>query len=285
MVLTSREVTEAVAKLGVTQGDSVLVHSSFKSLGETENGAETVISGLRNAVGKTGTVIFPTLCQKDWEHVYENWSPDAESDIGYLTNYFRKLPEAKRSNQATHSVAAIGAQATYLTETHGNTGLRYGIFGDTPFAADSPWEKMYHMNTKVLFIGVGIRKCTFRHYVEYCFMEQRLQQAEKRSDYAALKAQVWHYDKWNDGGVWPHIDSEYVEKVLEAKHQVQRVHCGNAIIMAVSAVDFVDCARELLEKRDIRVFAIDDTLWDVQQTQDWLNIIEQGGNNNESTSL
>lgn len=269
-MVTKQDVIQAAKTLGIENGDVILIHSSFKSLGEVENGADTVVSGFREAVGETGTVVFPTLCQKDWEHVYENWNIDAESDVGYLTNYFRKLPEAKRSNQATHSVAAIGCKAAYLTQTHGQSGLRYGIFGDTPFAADSPWEKMYRMNAKVLFIGVGIRKCTFRHYAEYCFMEERLKNISQRPDYEALKAQVWHYDRWNDRGVWPHVDSEYVEKVLEQEHKIKRVPCGEAVIMAVSSADFVNKARHLLEVRDINVFAVDKKMWDVQQTLDWL---------------
>ena len=177
-MLTEKQMVNDLKKLGLCEGDSVIIHSSFKSLGEVEGGAETVVNAFRKAVGESGTVIFPTLCKDDWEHIYENWNLDAPSFVGYLTNYFRKLPGAFRSNQATHSVAAMGKDAEYITKTHGESGLRYGMFGDTPFAADSPWEKMYKMNTKIVFLGVSSIKCTFRHYVEYCFIDECLKLME-----------------------------------------------------------------------------------------------------------
>ena len=121
-MVTIRDMKDALASLGVVEGDILITHSSFKSLGPCEDGAATVIGGILEALGEDGTAVFPTLCQKDWNNVYKNWHLDAESDVGYLTNYFRKLPGARRSNQATHSVAALGAKAEYLTATHGQSG-------------------------------------------------------------------------------------------------------------------------------------------------------------------
>ena len=253
-MLTARNIKLALNRLGVCEGDSIITHSSFKSLGPLENGAQTVIDGMQAAVGKEGTVIFPTLCQKDWPHVYDNWSMDAPSDVGYLTNYFRNLPGVKRSNQATHSVAAIGKYADYITETHGISGKRHGIFGDTPFAADSPWEKMYQLDTKVIFLGVGIRKCTFRHYAEYCVIEDYLKRAENSPKYAEIKDKVWAYEKdgkyiWDEQGVWPHVDNEFVGTVLAAEGKIKRTSIADTEIMLISAKDFVDKVKELLYLR------------------------------------
>ncbi|MBR5543006.1 MAG: AAC(3) family N-acetyltransferase [Oscillospiraceae bacterium] len=274
-MVTSQQVREALIKLGIKEGDSILTHSSFKSLGETENGAATVVEGMKLAVGEDGTVLFPTLCQKDWPNVYKNWNMDAESDVGYLTNYFRKLPEALRSNQATHSVAAIGKKAAYVTETHGETGRRYGIFGDTPFSADSPWEKMYHIDTKVVFLGVGIRKCTFRHFAEYCFMEDCLKRAEGSSEYDRLKGQVWCYENWDAAGVWPHLDSEYIQTVMEKRGMVHKATCGNAELLMVSSEDFVDISMELLKNKEKKALLENHDIWTVQTFIDWVEEIEK----------
>ncbi|MBR5157456.1 MAG: AAC(3) family N-acetyltransferase [Clostridia bacterium] len=274
-MLTVQEVTESLKRLGINNGDAILIHSSFKSLGETENGADTVIKGMQKAVGENGTVVFPTLCQDDWEHVYENWTLDSKSDVGYLTNYFRTLPGVYRSNQATHSVAAMGKMAEYITKTHGQSGQRYGIFGDTPFSADSPWEKMYNLDTKVIFVGVGIRKCTFRHYAEYCFIEKYLKRAEKSAKYEQLKRQVWHYDYWDEAGVWPHVNSEYVQKVLESQGKIYKSVCGNAELLMVSSKDFVNTVFDLLEKKDISVFSENHKIWNVEKTMKWLKEIEE----------
>ncbi len=273
-MVTVEDVQRAMQELGIREGDSVVVHSSFKSLGEVENGADTVITGLLRTVGESGTVIFPTLCQEDWEHVYENWHLDAESHVGYLTNYFRKLPEARRSNQATHSVAAIGKHAAYITETHGESGLRHGIYGDTPFAADSPWEKMYQLNTKVVFIGCWVRSCTMRHLAEYQFMEKMQKKAAQKPNGQELIDRVWCYERWNDRGVWWHVESLYVEKLLAEQGKAKYTTCGNAKLLLVPSKNFVDISTELMENRDMNGFQPKCEYWDPQETIDWLKEVD-----------
>jgi aminoglycoside 3-N-acetyltransferase len=270
-MVTREDFYNALRKLGVAEGDSLLTHSSFKSLGCVENGAEDIVGAMFDAVGEEGTVVFPTLCQLDWEHIYENWHPDAKSDVGYLTNYFRKLPGAYRSNQATHSVAAKGKYGKYITETHGVSGKRYGIFGETPFSADSPWEKMYEMNTKILFLGVGIRKCTFRHYVEYCFMEKNMKRVEKSAKYDLVKSKVQSYGR---KGVWAQVLSDYVKTVLDERGQVKYGKCGDADLILVNAKDFVDCTMQLLDKRSLDVLANSD-IWKKEDTVLWLELIDK----------
>ena len=273
-MITWKDVTQAMRELGVCEGDSIIVHSSFKSLGETENGADTVITGLLNAVGPEGTVVFPTLCDKDWPNIYKNWHMDAESYVGYLTNYFRKLPGALRSNQATHSVAAMGKHAKYITETHGETGLRHGIYGDTPFSVDSPWEKMYQMNTKVVFIGVNLRKCTMRHLAEYQFMDIYQKKAAKKPNGQELIDRVWCYERWDDRGAWWHIKSLYLEELLAAEGKILKTQCGNAEITLVTSQDFVNLAHELMNKRDLNAFFVDGDGWNPQDTLDWLEEVD-----------
>lgn len=269
-MVTWQDVRRAAEEVGIKEGDTLLVHSSFKSLGETENGADTVIRGLQAALGESGTLIFPTLCQNDWPHVYENWHPDAPSDVGYLSNYFRKLPEALRSDQATHSVAAIGPKAAYITQTHGKTGLRHGIYGDTPFAADSPWDKMYELNTKTLFIGCWLRACTFRHLAEYRFMDTYQQLAAKSPKAKELLDRIWCYERYDDHGVWWQVDSLYVEELLAEQGKAKYTTCGNAKLSLIPSKDFVDIATDLMENRDLRGFQPKNEYWDPQETMDWL---------------
>ena len=255
-MVTRENVRDAYRALGVCPGDIVLTHSSFKSLGPCEEGAATVIGGILDAVGEEGTVVFPTLCQKDWENVYKNWSLDAPSDVGYLTNYFRTLPGALRSNQATHSVAAMGKHAQYLTATHGESGRRYGTYGDTPFSADSPWQKMYDMGAKVVFLGCAVRACTFRHFAEYVLMEEYLKKAEGHPEFEELKAAVWKYETYSDGGIWPHSVAPYIVEVMESEDpaKVRRVKCGDAELIMIEARDFVDTDIRLLRAHDEKAF-------------------------------
>lgn len=251
------------------------MHSSFKSLGETENGADTIIKGLLAALGEEGTLIFPTLCSNDWENIYKNWHMDAPSDVGYLSNYFRKLPGALRSNQATHSVAAIGKDAVYFTKTHGLSGLRYGIFGDTPFAEDSPWEKMLQKNTKMMFLGCSFISCTMRHLAEYQYIDKYLKKAEKSPKYEELKARLWCYDRWNEGGIWYHIGNENLEPILKELGVMRYTTCGNATVRLVAAQDFVKLCYEDMDARNKDTFFMPEGCgWDPQDMFDWLTEID-----------
>lgn len=196
--------------------------------------------------------MLPTLCSQDWSNLYKNWTPDTPSDVGYLTNYFRQLPQARRSHQPTHSVAAIGKDSKYLTQTHGQSGRRFGVYGNTPFSKDSPWEKMYKGNAKMIFLGVPITKCTLRHYVEYCFMNDQLdlakEKAQSREKYDEIKQRVWHFT--SGGGVWPHINTLYVLERLEEQGKSRRAQCGEAELLMVEAQDFFHMAYSLLEQRE-----------------------------------
>ena len=70
-MLTEKDVAQAFSELGIKEGDTVLIHSSLKSLGPLENGPETVIRGIESLIGKEGTLVMPTLISVDFENAYK----------------------------------------------------------------------------------------------------------------------------------------------------------------------------------------------------------------------
>lgn len=246
-MFTKNELMEDIKTIGITKGDIVIVHSSFKSLGELEYGAKTVVDAIFEVIGEDGTLVFPTLCQNDWKNVYRNWHLDAPSDVGYLTNYFRKLPGALRSNQATHSVAAIGRDAAYITKTHGETGLIPGPFGDTPFAKDSPWEKLYELNAKILLIGVGSMYITLRHLAEYRVIDKNLQKAKMTERYEEFKNELFLYENWEKRGINAMLDPGATAE--KTSHLAKKGKVGDADCLLYSAEEFVDCCQDAIESR------------------------------------
>lgn len=268
MAITKNDITRAAKDLGIKNGDIVLVHSSFKSLGEVDGGAETVVQGFLDAIGKEGTLVFPTFVQKNFENAYKTWHIDKESDTGYLTNYFRKREGSKRSDQATHSVAATGKLAEELTKTHGHTAKRYGSMGDTPFAPDSPWEKMYQMNAKVVMLGVGALYITFRHYAEYCYIEECLNALSAKKEYDEMKERLSDFGK---KGVWPHLNNYVLAEMYNEKYGEAKTVCGEAELICFNAKEFVDLAIEHLKAYDEKVLRRNDEAWD---TDGWIKWTE-----------
>lgn len=263
-MVTRSDFCQALRQLDVKPGDTVLIHSSFKSLGPVEGGAESVIAGALDAIGPEGTLVLPTFTQKNFSEAYDTWHLDKHSDTGWLTNYFRKREGSLRSDQATHSVAASGKDAQWLTGTHGHTHKRFGNFGDTPFSADSPWEKMYHRNARIVLLGVTPMSITFRHYAEYLYMEGLLQKLEGHPEYEQMKDALWRFEK---PGVWPHVYNRWVVEQLENMGLVRRTQCGNAQMLSVEAKPFVDFVLEKLQTKDDRVLWVYDEVW---STENWL---------------
>lgn len=163
---TRGALAQDLARLGIQRGDSVFLHSSLRSLGYVEGGAAAVIGALQDALGPEGTLLVPT-------YYLPAGSVKATCELeGYVfdprihgTNMGR-LPEAflagaatHRSVHPTHSVAAWGKNAQYLTDGH---HLAPSIFG-----TGSPWQRFVEIDgAKVLGLGVSMGPVTFYHVVE-----------------------------------------------------------------------------------------------------------------------
>jgi len=254
-IVNENDIFRAAREAGVKNGDILLVHSSLKSLGQVDGGADAVIDALLRAVGKDGTLVMPTLSSKNWETVYEDWHLDRPSDVGFITETFRKRPDALRSDNATHSVAAIGKYAFELTKEHGGYGPRFGIFEEWQFSYSSPWQEMYDSGAKVMFLGVTMLYNTFKHFIEYRMVERTLSAVKNDEDRAALRSRLWHYGRLDGKGVWPFHDAVKLQGVLEEQGMVGKVRCGNAEILCVEIRQVVETADALFEKEPEKWYA------------------------------
>ena len=227
--VTKEDICRALSELKIETGDTVLVHSSLKSMGYVEGGAETVIEALLMSVGDSGTIVMPTFTQKDFVNAYDTWHIDKPSDTGYITEIFRKYPGSIRSDQATHSVTANGKQAKYITENHTAYGRRFGVFGDTPFCVSSPWQKLYDMNAKVVLIGVSMKYNTSKHLTEYILVEKALNGIKSNSDRLKMQAMLRNHRHFDDKRfLWPFLNGEKHQELCLKNGLVLRTQCGNA---------------------------------------------------------
>lgn len=159
--VTKADIIDGLHRLGVQEGNVILVHSSLKRFGRVKGGVDTVIDALLETVGPNGTVMVPTITGSP---DYNRENPPA-FDVrntpcwtGKIPETFRHRPEAIRSLHPTHSVAAIGKQAEYLTRDHHNCA--------TPCGRNSPYIRIGELGGKVVFLGVTLDCCTMLHGVE-----------------------------------------------------------------------------------------------------------------------
>lgn len=247
-VLTWREIAENLTSMGVNAGDTVLVHSSLRSIGPVEDGPAGVIRGFESVLGKEGTLVMPTLCQVDFRNSYKTWYMDKPSDVGYLTEFFRKQPYVYRSNHATHSVAARGKHAYQLTCEHGAYSPHLCPFGELAFADSSPWLKMYNMGAKIVFIGVSTRYNTMKHAVEARYVEDVLNKVKDPEQREVLRARVATFGHFTGVEVWPMYNGQQMHEILDQKGLITHAKCGQAEWLLVDMQTFCDAAYEELSK-------------------------------------
>ena len=164
--VTCAALAAGLARLGIAQGDTLFIHSSLKSLGYVEGGAQAVIGALQDAVGPQGTLLLPTYYLPGGTVRATCDMKDYVFDPRRHGTHMGRLPEAflasgniHRSIHPTHSVSAWGRHAAGLTEAHHRAP---SIFG-----TDSPWQRFIgREHAKVLGLGISMGPVTFYHALE-----------------------------------------------------------------------------------------------------------------------
>jgi aminoglycoside 3-N-acetyltransferase len=167
-----------LSTLGLTAGDTVLVHSSLRSLGWVCGGAVAVVQALLDVLGPGGTLVVPTQTMdnsdpKHWSRppVPESWWPvirehmpafdpvvSPAAGLGVIAEQVRTWPGAVRSDHPHTSFAAVGAAAAELMAEHELT---------SQLGERSPLAALERAGAKVLLLGTGFASCTAFHLAEY----------------------------------------------------------------------------------------------------------------------
>lgn len=151
--ITTEDLIKNLQDIGIKAGDSVLVHSSLSRIGHLIDGPKTFVDALIETVGEEGTVLMPTSPNNVFQLNYIRNTPffdvlNSPSKTGAITEYFRKLPNAKRSLHPTEPVSAVGKLAEYYTKDHFNQ--------PTPYNKNSPFYRVSEQKGKILYVGVTL---------------------------------------------------------------------------------------------------------------------------------
>jgi aminoglycoside 3-N-acetyltransferase len=161
--LSKEELIIQLRNLGICEGDDVLIHASFSKIGLVNDGADGFIDAILEIIGGTGNLLMPSSSNPALQIDYlKNTAVfDAKNDpsmMGILSETLRKRVGARRSLHPTESVVCLGPDAHDYTANH---HLQL-----TAYSTESPWFKVAHKKGKILFIGIGIERCTSLHLVE-----------------------------------------------------------------------------------------------------------------------
>src|SRR5437773_1957507 len=122
-----------------------------------------IIQVLQEAVGPSGTLLMPTMpfSGTALEYVAKDKVFDVTrtpSQMGLITELFRRSPGVRRSIHPTHPVAAWGYKAKEMLEDH--------HLAKSPCGRQSPYGKLIEFESKILFLGTDIDVMTFFHTLE-----------------------------------------------------------------------------------------------------------------------
>lgn len=161
--VTEERILNDLKKLGVSEGDTLFVHSSLSKIGFVRNGVDAVIDALVDAVGLNGTLMIPCLSiSGTMINTLESgimFDPKTTpTTLGRIPETFRKKPNVARSIHPTHSICACGPKAEWVTEGHEKCS--------TTFGKGTPFHKLLELDGKILGLGVDLGPVTFYHTIE-----------------------------------------------------------------------------------------------------------------------
>jgi aminoglycoside 3-N-acetyltransferase len=155
-MLTYTELMAGFKAIGLQAGDTVLVHSAFKSFGGVEGGPMAVIEALLEVLTPEGTLVMPAFNfdftkGKPWD---VRTTPSA---MGIISELARTDPRFKRVFHPIYSFSIAGKYADRLT------GVRY----KSSYERISVFGQLRDLDAKIMVIGLSYNNSvTFFHHIE-----------------------------------------------------------------------------------------------------------------------
>ena len=155
---TKKDLKQHLKEMGFDGTESIMVHSSMRSIGDVEGGADTVVDTFMEYFAE-GLFMTPTHTWKQMSEAYPVFNPATEpACVGIIPNIFMKRLGVVRSLHPTHSIAAYGKDAAeYIKGEEDVT---------TPCAVGGCWERLRARHAKILLVGVTHARNTFIHAIE-----------------------------------------------------------------------------------------------------------------------
>ena len=173
--LSVEALAEELRRLGVAEGDVVMVHASLRAVGPVAGRAAGVVAALDQAVGSTGTVIMGLGARDDWGWVnaepeearaallaaadpFDALRTPSDPEMGVLAEIFRQTPGTLVSDHPEGRFGARGSRAHEFVAD---------VPWDDYYGPGSPLERLVEAGGKVLRLGADIGTVTLLHYAEY----------------------------------------------------------------------------------------------------------------------
>lgn len=241
---TKEQLVKQLKDMGIKTTDNLLVHSSMKSVGPVEGGADTLIDALMEVVPE-GLLMLPTHTWKQMSEEYSLFDRETEPVcVGIVPELFRKRSGVVRSLHPTHSMAVYGNGAEEYIQGEENL--------TTPCAPEGCWGRLKDIHAKILLVGVTHIRNTYIHSIEEAYeVPERLTAEPVRFQVKLPDGKVKdvdmhrHYNKKE-----PHISETYdkMEAGYERTGAAKKVRLGDAPCILCEAEKLFEVTGRILTK-------------------------------------
>jgi len=247
---TPSQLEHKLRTMGLTSGDTVLMHSSFNVHNGFQGGPQQVIDCILNIIGPCGNLLMVSMPYGGSSFAYLKDRPifdvrRSTSRMGIISEIFRTDKNVLRSLSPSHPILAFGPKAKWIISDHEKTMY--------PCGRGSPFEKILKLKAKTLLFDMTSRGIsTFFHHVEDTFKEHL---PVKLYDDEPLEATVID-SHGNRIKVKSYVFSSEARRIrtprllkreLLRSEGITSSRIGNTKLTLVDLNKAVDCARKIVE--------------------------------------
>jgi aminoglycoside 3-N-acetyltransferase len=237
----------ALRRLGVRDGDSLMLHSGFAAHHGFRGSIETLTDTFLAAVGPRGHLLMVSLPYRSSSLQYLSKLKQFDvrrtpSMMGLVSEFFRRRPGVLRSLHPTHPMLVHGPQADWYVAGHEHCVH--------PCGSGTPCEKFAERDGIVVFFNVPFATFTFFHHLEHLVSAELPFALYTEERYAVP---VIDRDG-RPGTVHTHVYApdairrrrfEVLEQTLRRQGLIASARVGNTRLLAVRVRAVVDCVREM----------------------------------------
>ncbi len=244
---TPRQLEDQLKVMGITAGDTVLMHSAFRVFNGFAGTPDQVIACVLHVLGEAGNLVMVSLPYTGSTAAYLQAGvpfdvQQTRSAMGVITEIFRQTPGVVRSANPAHPILARGPAAPWLIADHEHTRYSCG--------KGSPFEKLVQLQAKALLFDVSLRSMTFFHYVKDLFQDILPVNLYEETLIESMVIDASGNTKVIQTYVFSSASRKYrsqnLQQVLTKNKKINTQKIGNTKLIVLNLQDVVDCAQRMV---------------------------------------
>lgn len=253
-VVTKKDIIDGLKRVGLKAGANVVVHSSLKSFGKVEGGADSVVDALIEVVGDQGTIIMPCFTY-DWQPGQRfDWSKAQSTWTGKIPTTFGQRAGTKRGKHPLYDVSVRGPLADWVIKVNDYIPMGWG--------ENKLYYQLKDKNGSVLLLGVDhnsnstIHICQELADVPYIANKKPMSKLTLDELMAKPRKEQEDIIEFHMSSMETEKDFNRIEPVLKAAGKIWMTKIGNAEVRYMYSRDVIELGTAAL-KADPRLLVVE----------------------------